>query len=75
MSQDDALTDDEFLDFLVLIATIMLGEHAAMADDVVCDSIDAMQMARRRLIDPEKMRTYLIQAVTNKSRSMVRRLR
>jgi hypothetical protein len=41
----------------------MLGEHAAMADDVVCDSITAMQMARRQLIDPQKMRAYLVQAV------------
>ena len=75
MSQDDALTDGEFLNFLFLIATIMLGEHAAMADDVVYDSITAMQMAPRQLIDPQKMRAHLVQAVTNKSRSVVRHFR
>jgi hypothetical protein len=54
---------------LVQLAELLLDGDTAAAEDVARDSLAALQQARSRLVDPEKARLYLLQAVVNRARS------
>jgi DNA-directed RNA polymerase specialized sigma24 family protein len=74
MRQDEQI-DDEFYSYLTLVAVFILGEHAAMTDDVMHDVMETWQSARRRISNPQKMRVYLIQTIVNRSRAVNRHIR
>jgi DNA-directed RNA polymerase specialized sigma24 family protein len=64
------LGSDEHAGALARLATLLLGGDTAVADQIVRDSLAALQHGWGRLADPGAARIYLYRAVVNRSRSV-----
>lgn len=67
------LGSDEYHGALVRLAALLMDGDAAAAEDIVQDSLAALQRVSMRLGDPGRAQVYVCRAVMDRSRSVRRR--